>query len=347
MRTTATMPDPRFYDLAPPMSLADLAALTGASVLAGEPGRMLRGPARIEEAGEADFAFCGDARMLPALRQTGAGAVFIKPDWAGDAPAGAAVLAHAAPQAAFSMAAAAMAEPKPLPLASDPAVHPSASLGEGVQLGLGAAIGPGAKIGPRTRIGPYAVIGPGVEIGEDGDIGAHAVIRCAVIGPAVRVLAGAVIGEAGFGVAAGPEGPIDQPQLGTVEIAREVSIGAMTAIDRGAFGATSIGPKTKIDNLCQIAHNCRIGTGVVMAARAGISGSCEIGDYVMMGGRVGVSDHVKVGRGARLAANAAVMSDVPPGAVWGGYPARNWDEYKRMLVASLRLVRNRSKDTAK
>jgi UDP-3-O-[3-hydroxymyristoyl] glucosamine N-acyltransferase len=42
---------------------------------------------------------------------------------------------------------------------------------------------------------------------------------------------------------------------------------------------------------------------------------------VLVGGQVGVADHVVVGAGARLAAKAGVISDVPPGATFAGYPA--------------------------
>ena len=41
----------------------------------------------------------------------------------------------------------------------------------------------------------------------------------------------------------------------------------------------------------------------------------------MMGGQVGVADHITIGAGAMLGARAGVMSNVPAGARWGGFPA--------------------------
>jgi UDP-3-O-[3-hydroxymyristoyl] glucosamine N-acyltransferase len=59
-----------------------------------------------------------------------------------------------------------------------------------------------------------------------------------------------------------------------------------------------------------------------MAAYTGISGSCVIGDGCQFGGRAGVVDHIRIGNGARIAADAAVMKDVPAGESWAGSPAR-------------------------
>ena len=335
------MVDPRFYDLSAPKSAAELARLGGAEEGAGGEEVMIRSPAPLAEAGPDQVTFCADHRFTEALKSTRAGAVFAPPDFAAFVPENVCALVSQAPQAGFAAAVGALVS-----LKNDETLAGVASdvcVGANPTIGHGAIIGAGAQIGDNVVIGPYAVIGPGVVLGDDCRIGPHCVVRCAVIGDRVTILSQSVIGEAGFGVAAGPTGPVDQPQIGIVEIADEVSIGAFTAVDRAAFGATSIGPKCKIDNLCQIAHNCRLGTGVVIAARAGLSGSVVVGDYVMMGGRVGIADHVTVGDHARLVASAAIMSDIPAGETWGGYPARPWDEVKRTLVASRRLVRHPKK----
>jgi UDP-3-O-[3-hydroxymyristoyl] glucosamine N-acyltransferase len=73
---------------------------------------------------------------------------------------------------------------------------------------------------------------------------------------------------------------------------------------------------------------------------AGISGSTVIGDHVVMGGRVSFADHVSVGDGAILAANSGVISDVPAGAKWAGFPAGPWRDWKRAM-ATERLARKR------
>jgi UDP-3-O-[3-hydroxymyristoyl] glucosamine N-acyltransferase len=200
-------------------------------------------------------------------------------------------------------------------------------LEEDVAVGAGAVIGPGASIGRGTQIGAGAVIGVGVAIGRQCAIGANAVIGFSLIGDRVRILAGAVIGEAGFGVAGGRGGAIDVPQLGRVILQDGVTVGANSCIDRGAFDDTVIGENTKIDNLVQVGHNVRIGRSCVLAAHTGISGSTTIGDGVRFGGRAGIADHLNIGDGAQVMAAAGLMHDIPAGETWGGIPAvpgRQW-----------------------
>jgi UDP-3-O-[3-hydroxymyristoyl] glucosamine N-acyltransferase len=192
----------------------------------------------------------------------------------------------------------------------------------GVRLAPGVVIGAGAQIGADTYVGPNAVIGPGVAIGRRCSVGAGASVAFALVGDEVTILAGAVIGEQGFGVAGDASGPVDVPHLGRVVIQDRVTIGANSTIDRGVFDDTIIGEGCKIDNLCHVAHNCTLGRGVLVAAFAGISGSTIVGDGVTMGGRVGIADHRKIGAGATVAGGAAVFQDIPPGEVWSGYPAK-------------------------
>ena len=83
-----------------------------------------------------------------------------------------------------------------------------------------------------------------------------------------------------------------------------------------------IGEGTKIDNLVQIAHNVVIGRHCVIVAQVGISGSATLEDFVVLGGQAAVIGHVTIGAGAQIAATSNVNSDVPPGARWGGTPAK-------------------------
>jgi UDP-3-O-[3-hydroxymyristoyl] glucosamine N-acyltransferase len=193
-------------------------------------------------------------------------------------------------------------------------------------------------IGRGTRIGANAVIGPGVEIGRDCDIGPRACIGFALIGDRVKVYAGAVIGEAGFGVTGGRAGLIDIPQLGRVILQDGVTVGANSCIDRGAYEDTVIGEDTKIDNLVQIAHNVQVGRGCLFASQVGVSGSTVIGDGVRFGGQVGVADHLKVGDGVTLMARAGLLRDAERGETLGGTPAVPRRQWLRQSVWLARAV---------
>lgn len=197
----------------------------------------------------------------------------------------------------------------------------------GAKVSPHAVLSPGCAIGAGAEIAPLAVIGPGCAVGRKTVVGPHVSIQCALIGDGVAIGAGSVIGGEGFGVAGDTFGLVDVPHLGRVILQDRVSIGAGVTIDRGMLADTVIGEDSKIDNLCHVAHNVRLGRRVVVAAFGGISGSTVVEDGVRFGGRVGVSDHRHIGENAQLAAGSAVMHDVPAGETWGGYPAqplRSW-----------------------
>jgi UDP-3-O-[3-hydroxymyristoyl] glucosamine N-acyltransferase len=321
------MPDQRFYEALGPAPLAELAALAGAVLADPALGeRQVDGVSPLDAAGPTHLAYLGDKRYAAALANTRAGACFVRASDAGRAPKDCALLITADPQTAYARVAPRLVRPRRHP-AGGPAVHPEADLEPGVVVGQGAVVGPGARIGADTVIAPNAVIGPGVAIGRRCRIGAGAVVGFSLIGDEVTILAGAVVGEPGFGVTGLGGQTRDVPQLGRVILQDRVSVGANSCIDRGAWDDTVVGENTKIDNLCQIAHNARIGRNCVLAAYTGISGSVTVGDGAMFGGRAGVADHLKIGEGARIGAAAAVMRDVPAGETWTGGPARplrNW-----------------------
>jgi UDP-3-O-[3-hydroxymyristoyl] glucosamine N-acyltransferase len=313
------MPDPRFFEDLGPLTLSELARASGAELARPEAGeRLIGGVAVLAKAGPDCVTFLTDGRHAGDL-QANAGACFVQPKDAAALPDGCVPLITTAPQAAYAAAAQRLHRPRS-GASTSPA--PDAQLEEGVVLGPGAVIGPAARIGRNTRIGANTVVGPGVTIGRDGEIGPNVSIGFALIGDRVRIMAGCVIGEPGFGAAGGPKGLVDLPQLGRVIIQDGVTIGANSCVDRGAFEDTVIGENTKIDNLVHIAHNVRVGRNCVIAGQTGISGSVTIGDGAQFGGKAGVADHVTIGDGARVGAAAGVMKDIPAGETWGGMPAR-------------------------
>ena len=335
------MPDPRFFETLAPISLGDLAGLTGATLDGPDQARLVRSVAILSSARADSVTYFADARYAGALASSRAGSCFMAAKHAERAPAGCVALITDMPQAAYVAAANRLHRPRLHPPGS-PAVHPDADLEEGVILAPGAAVGPGAAIGRGTYVSAGAVIGPGVAIGRDGYVGPGAVVGHALVGDGVRIYAGAVIGEAGFGATAGPRGVLDVPQLGRVIIQDAVTIGANSCVDRGAYHDTVIGENTKIDNLVQIAHNVVIGRNCILAAHTGISGSVVIGDGCIFGGRAGVVDHVTIGAGARIAAAAAVMKDVPAGESWGGSPSRPVKLWLREAALIASMARSRA-----
>jgi UDP-3-O-[3-hydroxymyristoyl] glucosamine N-acyltransferase len=320
-------PDPRFFDTLSPLSVADLAALTGGEVVR-DCGQRIARVAPLSLAGPDAVGFLGDRKFVEALKATRAGCVFVPTSAIDAAPALGSVIATRTPQAAWAVASVALHRPVRL----DPISAAAACEDDTVRLAPGVVIGQGARIGRGTEIGANTVIGPGVQIGRDCDIGPNVSIGYALIGDRVKLYAGVRVGEAGFGAAGGAAGPVDVPQLGRVILQDGVTVGANTCIDRGAFDDTVIGENTKIDNLVMIAHNCVIGRNCLIAGHAGISGSVVVGDGVIFGGKAGVGDHIKIGDGARVAAGAGVLADIPVGETWSGYPAKPIRQFLRETV---------------
>jgi len=220
-----------------------------------------------------------------------------------------------------------------------------ATIGANCKIHPSAIIGDGAEIGEDCAIGAHSVIGPGVVLGKGCWIGASVSISHAIIGERCRVLAGARIGELGFGFVVHEGRQLRVPQLGRVIFGDEVEIGANTTVDRGALADTMIGDFTKIDNLAQIAHNVIIGKNCALAGMCGISGSCTIGDGAMLGGQVVLSDHVNIGAGAMIYARSALMRDVPAGEAWAGMPAKPARQYFKEIATLTKLAKTGPKKT--
>jgi UDP-3-O-[3-hydroxymyristoyl] glucosamine N-acyltransferase len=182
-----------------------------------------------------------------------------------------------------------------------------------------------------------------VSIGRDCAIGAGVTIQHALIGDRVIIHPGARIGQDGFGYLPTPQGHQKIPQTRRVIIQDNVEIGANSTIDRGSSRDTIIGEGTKIDNLVQIGHNCTIGRHCIIISQTGISGSVKVGDYVMMGGQVGIADHYTIGDGAMLAARSGVITDVPAGARYNGWPAQPARDWLRGVAWLRRMARGAGK----
>jgi UDP-3-O-[3-hydroxymyristoyl] glucosamine N-acyltransferase len=195
-------------------------------------------------------------------------------------------------------------------LGADVQVHPQAFIGADVEIGAECQIHSGVKILDGCKIGPRSTLFPNCVLYEN-----------TLLGQGVIVHAGAVLGAYGFGYSLVDGRHKLCAQLGYVEIGDNVEIGACTTIDRGTYGPTIIGKGTKIDNLVQIGHNCRIGSHNLLCSQVGIAGSCTTGDYVVMGGQVGLADHLHVGDGALIGAKAGLMTDALPGKRYQGIPA--------------------------
>ena len=318
-------------------TLAELAKEIG-GIVRGDASVRVKGVRGIEEAGPDDLTWIAHEKYAGKLRFSRAGAVVVDRHFA-DTPMPAILCDD--PSFAMTKVLARFAQPVAQP---PPGVHPTAIVAESARLGCGVRIGPGVVIGERAQIGDRCVLHANVFVGDETELGSDSVLwpgvvvreRC-TLGKRVILHPNVTIGGDGFGYHFRDGVHHKIPQIGTVEISDDVEIGSGTCVDRGKFGATRIGAGTKIDNLCQIAHNVEIGPACIIVALCGIAGSTRLGKLVVLGGKVGVRDHISLGDGLRAAACCCIGKDFPAGAVVNGITAMDNQQYLRAQALVRRL----------
>ena len=230
------------------------------------------------------------------------------------------------------------------PEQSLPGIHTSAIIAASAQIDPTAHIGPNCVVGARVRIGARSVLMGGNHIGGDCQIGDDVCLfpnvviyaKCQV-GHRVSIHAGTVIGSDGYGYVFDEGRHCKVLQIGNVIIHDDVEIGANTAIDRGALGATVIGQGTKIDNLVHIAHNVVMGRHCLVMGQVGFAGSTHLGDYCVIASQSGIAGHLKIGHQATVGAKSGVMRDIPDKGTVLGMPAAPDKQAKRQMIALQQL----------
>jgi len=237
-------------------------------------------------------------------------------------------------------------------------IHPSAVVDETAKLGKNVALGPnvvvcaGVEIGDNTKILANAFVGENSKLGKDCLL--HAGVNLGsntILGDRVIINHGASIGADGFSFVTETPDNIERarqdggeikdtnenqvifkiPSLGGVKIGNDVEIGANACIDKGTIEYTQIGDQTKIDNLVQIGHNCKVGKACMIVSQAGVAGSCVIGDRVVIAGQAGLADHLTVGSDSIIMAQAGVSKSFPEKSIIVGAPAVPRKEFIRQL----------------
>ena len=319
-------------------TVGSIATLVGGEVH-GDADRPVTGVADLRRAGPQHLGFLNDKNLIPAAQKTEAAALLVKE--VVETPAAQIVVSNVV--ASFARVAQHF---HPVPNAESHQIHetavvaPEAILHEPVSIGPGAVVGARAEIGAGTIVQARVVIGAGCRVGAMSHLYPGVVLYPGVmIGERVILHAGCVIGSDGFGYAQDDDGShVKFPQLGTVIVEDDVEIGANTAVDRAALGATKIGRGSKIDNLVHIAHNCEFGENVAVAGFSAFSGSTILGDRVMVAGHTVSAGHLRVGDDVRLGGNTVIYRDVDEPGDYIGYPPQLKRKWFRTLRALDQLL---------
>ena len=313
-----------------PLTLQQIAERLGGEVV-GDASVAVIGVATLEEAGPSHITFLANPRYRRRLAETRAGAVILGPRDR-DATDIARIVSDN-PYAYYARTVALFHSPR----VAMPGVHPTAvvdaaaRVAASAEIGANAVVAAGASVGERAIIGAGCYVGEGARIGEDSLLHPRAtVLAGCVLGARCILHPGAVIGADGFGMAPDAGRWVKIPQVGRAVLGDDVEVGANTAIDRGALGDTVIGDGVKIDNLVQVAHNCRIGEHTVIAGCVGIAGSAVIGRHCVIGGGAGIVGHVTICDGVTVSGMTFITKSIArPGVYSSGLPMMQHADWLR------------------
>jgi UDP-3-O-[3-hydroxymyristoyl] glucosamine N-acyltransferase len=309
------------------MKLGELAALLGCK-LEGDKNVEVRGVAGIESAQAGEVTFLSNPKYSRELTNTLASAVFLNEKAALKRAPGLPPLAALRSQNPYFDFARAI-ELFSSPAAYPPGIHPTAVVAKSAKIGEGAHIGPhcfvdeGVEIGRRAVLHSLVTIYRNTRIGEDFLAHSQTVVRegC-TIGNRVILQNGVVVGGDGFGFAKRADGRWHKIlQNAPVIIEDDVEIQANSCIDRATVGETRIRRGAKIDDLVLVGHACEVGEDAILCGQVGLAGSTRVGNRCILAGQVGSAGHLDIGDGATVTSQSGVPSDIPPGALYSGYPA--------------------------
>lgn len=236
-------------------------------------------------------------------------------------------------------------------------IEANTKIAEKVSIGAHSIISENSCIGAFTKIGNYNFIGNHVKIGESNQVGQQVCIehhteiknqnnihskvfigRGSIIHNHCEIESQTVIGSDGFGYGSSKEGKhYKKVHFGNVIIKDNVQIGASVNIDRGTFGYSLIEEGTKIDNLCHIAHNVKIGKHCLITAGFACAGSTTIGDHCVFGGQTAVAGHINVSSQVQVVGRSVITNNILKPGTYGGFPLQEVQKFRRTHVALIKL----------
>ena len=182
-----------------------------------------------------------------------------------------------------------------------------------------AIIDPAAVLASDVSIGPYSVIGADVQIDAGTTIGPHVVIKGPTrIGHNNRIYQFASVGE----------DPQDKKYHGEntrLEIGDRNVIREYCTIHRGTVQdkeVTRIGDDNLFMAYTHVAHDCEVGSYVIMANAASLAGHVVVEDYAILGGFSLVHQFCKIGQYSFSAMGSVISRDIPPYVMVGGRPTK-------------------------
>ncbi len=176
-------------------------------------------------------------------------------------------------------------------------IHPTAVVEDGARLGADVAIGPFCHVGPRAALGDGARLISHVSLAGDTTVGAR-----------TRIFPFAAIGHE-------PQDLKYRGEPSRLIIGEDCLIREGVTMNPGTAGGgseTIIGPRGAFLANAHVAHDCRIGEGVILSNNVMLAGHCQIGDFAILSGGAATHQFVRIGAHAFVGGLAGVEHDLIP-----------------------------------
>lgn len=178
-----------------------------------------------------------------------------------------------------------------------------------------AVVDKAASIADGVAIGPYCLVGPKAAIGKGTRLRSHVVVEGSTsIGENCDIYPFACLGQAPQDMKY--KGEDTSVKIGNNNIIREYVTVHRASV--GGDGITSVGDDNFFMAYVHVAHDCKVGSHVIMANYAGLAGHVIIEDRVVIGGLLGVHQYVRVGAYSMLGGMSRIVNDVPPFMIVSG-----------------------------
>lgn len=176
-------------------------------------------------------------------------------------------------------------------------IHPSAVVEDGARLGADVSIGPFCHVGPQAALGDGVRLVSHVSVAGDTEIGAR-----------TQVYPFASIGHP-------PQDLKYRGERVRLRIGEECLVREGVTMNPGTAGGgseTVVGPRCVFLANAHVAHDCRLGEGIILSNNVMLAGHCQIGDFVIVSGGAAAHQFVRIGAYAFIGGLAGVEHDVIP-----------------------------------
>ena len=182
-----------------------------------------------------------------------------------------------------------------------------------------AVVSPRAEVGEGSHVGPFCTVGDEVRLGARVRLESHVVVAGRTeVGDDTHVFPFASVGLE-------PQDLKYRGEPAVTRVGRRCRIREFVTVHRGTQGGgmlTTVGDDCLIMAQAHVAHDCRVGNGVIMANAATLAGHVEVSDGANVGAYSGVHQFCRVGREAYVGGYSVVVKDALPFALTVGNHAK-------------------------